>query len=123
MSSLRANQNRMGAIALLVAASGVSSCGSPIAEIDDVSVKGNEVSLLAVDGRSPVRAGSKYLTVVPVARVSPGRHEFRVLWGRKIESPGETLTVTATVASGKRYAFKRVGHEIQLVEAPRLPNR
>ena len=92
------------------------SCGSPTARIEDF-VLGGRAELLAVDGQPVGRARSRYVTVVPVALVRPGRHAFLV---RMRTGEGgvatDTLVVSATVVAGRRYRFEDRDGTLQLIE-------
>jgi hypothetical protein len=103
--------------AMCVALAGLS-CEAPRASINDCM--GGRARLIAVDGKPVERARSKYVTVIPFARVKAGTHTFRVRM-REDESgaPAETLLVSATVVAGKVYRFEERSGALQLTEERR----
>ena len=109
---------RMGS--LLLAVSGVVllalACRPHEARIDDVTVRGGRAQLLTVDGQPVRRAQNRLVTVVPMALVDPGPHEFGVrMRPAEIGAPDETLLVQGTVIAGKRYRFEARAGTVQLV--------
>ena len=102
---------RLAALCIALAALG---CEAPTASINDVA--GGRATILTVDGQPVKRAGSKYVTMVPVALVVPGPHSFSVRKEAGLGSLAETLTVSATVAAGKKYRFEERDGAVQLVE-------
>ena len=56
------------------------------------------------------------MTVIPMGRVDPGAHTFRVrMRADGSGAPEETLLVSATVRAGKRYRFEYRGGTLDLV--------
>ena len=106
-----------GATGAACAALFAMSCGAPHASINDVM--GGPAQLIAVDSGPVERARSRTVTVVPFARVKPGRHAFLVrLRMEESSAPAETLLVSATVAAGEIYRFEFHGGALELVKEP-----
>jgi hypothetical protein len=81
--------------------------------VNDVTGTDVEYQVVAVDGKPVERLGSFFSirTVVPYVVVEPGTHSLSLM-----PRSGETMTVSASFAAGKRYRLNQENDVVTVVE-------